>query len=145
LFRTVIEDAATLDGADILQTSRRFKEWVGTNSSWYSPRHDVFLHVDEESLESVVDDAKAREQGGYSCKIVRADVALDDENAELVAQDREEVRAALAAKGVEVEMDELLEFRKRVKIDDLVFLYADLQCDLDSWYDSIMDGEIVVL
>jgi hypothetical protein len=86
---TIIEDAETLDGAGIVETSRRFREWVegpgrqemqgsvfaGEESpSW--PRYYYFLHVDEESLESVVDDEKAREASGYFCNYSRFIVLL---------------------------------------------------------------------
>ncbi|KAJ4305961.1 hypothetical protein N0V88_000751 [Collariella sp. IMI 366227] len=78
---TIFEDAAVLDGADILETTRRFVEWVDrgpggqelvgsvfgtTMAKTNTPRHNFFFHVDEESLESVVDDekvAKALEEG----------------------------------------------------------------------------------
>ena len=149
---TIIEDAATLDGADIVQTSRRFKEWVERgpgrkemvntkfSPTWnYSPRYSMFLHVDEESLESVVDDAKARGVGGYSCKLVYGDVVLVDDNALLAAKDRE-----VTGKEAELIWDELCDFRKRVKIDGLVDLYASLEVSLDSWYDLLMDGDVIL-
>ncbi|KAH6843429.1 hypothetical protein B0I37DRAFT_384422 [Chaetomium sp. MPI-CAGE-AT-0009] len=149
---TIIEDAAGLDGADIVETSRRFEEWVnrgpgrqemvGTKFSptWHhSPRYTTFLHVDEDSLESVVDDAKAREEGGYSCKIVNGEAVMLEDNALLAAKDRPEIRAV-----EEVEEGELLEFRKRVKIDGLVDVYASLQVDINGWYDFITDGDIIV-
>lgn len=149
---TIIEDAAALDGADIVETSRRFKEWVdcgpgrqemvGTKFSPlynYSPRYTMFLHIDEDSLERVVDDAKARVEGGFSCKIVNANSVMLEDNALLAAKDRDEVRAV-----EEVEEAELWDFRKRVKIDNLVGLYASLDASLDGWYDFIMDGDVIV-
>jgi hypothetical protein len=151
---TIIEDAAALDGADIVETSRRFEEWVhrgpgrqemvGTKFSptmHYSPRYTMFLHVDEESLESVVDDVKARERGGYFCKVVNGEAVMLDGNALLAAKDREEARA----EGEEVEVFELYEFRKWVKIDDLVDLYASLQLYLYGWYNIDMDGDIILV
>ena len=98
----------------------------------------MFLHIDEESLESVVDDAKAREEGGYSCKIVYADTVLKEDNAMLAAKDREECRPE------EVEEADLWDFSKRVKIDGLVGVYASLQLDLYSWYTFITDGDVIV-
>ncbi|KAK4149974.1 hypothetical protein C8A00DRAFT_18416 [Chaetomidium leptoderma] len=149
---TIIEDAAALDGADIVETSRRFREWidwgpgrqemVGTKLSPTLDRYvryTTFLHIDEESLESVVDDAKAREEGGYSCKIVNGGAVLLEDNALLAAKDREEVRAV-----EEVDEAELWEFRKRVKINGLVSVYANLDVDLDGWYYLIMDGDVIV-
>jgi hypothetical protein len=145
---TIIEDAETLDGADIAETSRRFEEWVGgqgkqemqgsvlTDSWHYWPRYTYFIHVDEESLESVVDDAKAREECGYFCKVVRAEMVLM----------RERDRAA----GVYVEEEDLEEweadyeerdYRKRVKIDELVSLYATL-LNIDRWYNIWVDQGI---
>lgn len=85
---TVFEDAAAPDGASIDETSRRFIEWVEpgpgaqelvgsvfapTRAQASTPRHTFYLHVDEESLESVVDDAKAREEGGYFATVVFAE------------------------------------------------------------------------
>lgn len=60
---TVIQDAEALDGADITETSRRFREWIegpgieemrGTallagKESPYCPRYRYSLHVDEEN------------------------------------------------------------------------------------------------
>lgn len=148
---TIIEDAAALDGADIVETSLRFEEWVNRGPGRQEmvgtkfphacdsfPRYTTFLHVDEESLESVVDDAKAREENGYSCKIVRGDVVLLDDNASLAAKEREEVRAV-----EEVEDAELWDVRKRVRIDCLVMVYASLQNNLNDWYDFIMDGDVI--
>ncbi len=73
---TIVGDAETLDGAEILQTSRRFWDWVtgrrrgcrrckGAASSpggiiLFDSR--FFLHGDQESLESVVDGEKARQR-----------------------------------------------------------------------------------
>ncbi|KAB5514887.1 hypothetical protein GE09DRAFT_1161438, partial [Coniochaeta sp. 2T2.1] len=98
---TVIEDAETLDGASILDTTRRFRAWVEANVRvenrddvgrvpenqgstfthvWQSEvRYHFFMHVDEESLESVVDDEKARDSAaGYFCKIVRPSLVRDE-------------------------------------------------------------------
>ncbi|KAL2126340.1 hypothetical protein VTI74DRAFT_1161 [Chaetomium olivicolor] len=148
---TIIEDAAALDGADILETSRRFVDWVDQGpgrqemqgsaftSTWhYCPRYTFFLHVDEESLESVVDDAKAREPGGYFCKVVRGDLVL------LAEREREEVRDVEDA-DQEVEEAELWDQRRRVKINDLVSLYATLQRYIDSWYYLLMDDRDIVV
>ncbi|KAK4119503.1 hypothetical protein N657DRAFT_650158 [Parathielavia appendiculata] len=175
---TIIEDAAALDDADILETSHRFKDWVerGPGSqeiqgSAYSPlwhpdcpRYNWFVHVDEESLESVVDDVKAKEKDGYFCKVVYADqvLLLEREREKLhpwkVIQDAEcekqcknELAAALAsatgeerarlrmkatlrqdrfsresADDPDVVEENLSDLRKRVRIDILVDLYAEL-------------------
>jgi len=81
---TSIEDAEGLEGAIIVTTARKFTEWVeghegqqDREGSIYDtdvmlvrgPRYTFFLHADEESLKSVVDDAKAREVGGYFCMV----------------------------------------------------------------------------
>jgi hypothetical protein len=140
---TVIQDAEALDGAGIVETSRRFREWVngpegrremqgsvfaGEDSELaYWPRYHYFLHVDEESLESVVDDDKAREAAGYFCKLVReANVALNLASGERREEDEDE--------------DDLLDLRKRVKFDELVPMYATL-LDIDRWYNlQVEDG-----
>ncbi|KAH6856253.1 hypothetical protein B0I37DRAFT_412195 [Chaetomium sp. MPI-CAGE-AT-0009] len=138
---TVFEDAAALDGADIAETSRRFVEWVERGPGGRelagsvfgptmagTPRHTFFLHVDEESLESVVDDAKARERGGYFGTVVRAD------NVVLWAIERDREKGVYCLEGRELEEDEMCDLRKRVRIDDLVSLYAGLQVSPDLWY-----------
>jgi hypothetical protein len=94
----------------------------------------MFLHIDEDGLERVVDNAKARAKGGFSCKIVNANAVMLEDNALAAAKDREDVRAALGVGEAEI-YGELREFRKRVNIDGLVDLYADLQVKLDAWYD----------
>jgi hypothetical protein len=82
--------------------------------------------VDEESLESVVDDTKARKLAGYFCKLVREDnVALNL----ATEQERE---------------DELLDLRKRVKLDELVPLYTTL-LDIDTWYNLWVEDGIAQL
>ncbi|KAJ4286166.1 hypothetical protein N0V88_008110 [Collariella sp. IMI 366227] len=70
---TVFEDEAALDGADILETTNRFVKWVDrgpggqelvgsvfgtTMNTNATARHSFFFHVDEESLENVLDDTK---------------------------------------------------------------------------------------
>jgi hypothetical protein len=143
---TVFEDAAALDGASIGETSRRFIEWVEpgpgaqelvgsvfapiraqasapTRAQAGTPRHNFYLHVDEESLESVVDDAKAREEGGYFTKVVYA------ENVMLQVAESDGVLCPAAWGLDEEDMDYL---RKRFRIDDLVGVYATLQV-ADFW------------
>ncbi|KAK4125406.1 hypothetical protein N657DRAFT_631721 [Parathielavia appendiculata] len=139
---TVFEDAAGLDGADIAETSRRFidlvqrgpggEELAGsafTSIIGGTPRHEFFLHVDEESLESVVDDAKAKEKSGYFCTVVMpGNVVLWE-----IKRDREGIYR-FCEDGREVEEDEMWDLRKRVRIDDPVSLYAELHVSLDLWY-----------
>lgn len=98
--------------------------------SW--PRYYYFLHVDEESLESVVDDEKAREASGYFCKLVReGNVALNLGTGE----EREE-----EVKEEDKDEDELLDLRKKVKLDELVRMYATL-LNIDRWYNLwVEDG-----
>jgi hypothetical protein len=143
---TVFEDAAALDGASIGETSRRFIEWVEpgpgaqelvgsvfapiraqasapTRAQASTPRHNFYLHVDEESLESVVDDVKAREDGGYFATVVSAD------NVMLQVAEWDGVLCPEAWGLDEEDMDYL---RKRFRIDDLVGVYATLQV-ADFW------------
>ncbi|KAK4032562.1 hypothetical protein C8A01DRAFT_40998 [Parachaetomium inaequale] len=151
---TVFEDAAALDDAGIVETSRRFVEWVEqgpggrelagsvfgpTIAETDTPRHIFFLYVDEESLESVVDDTKARAKGGYFCTVVRADNVVRG----LLERDQE--KGVYYREGRELEEDEMEELRKRVRIDHLVCLYAELQVSLDCWYDLLwFDDNIFV-
>jgi hypothetical protein len=111
-------------------------------SAWHYPRYTFFLHFDEESLESVVDDAKARERGGYFCKIVRGEIVLVAET------EREEVRDVEGEEQKEEEMEgceyELRELRKKVKINALVGLYVALQLDSYKWYLLPMDEGIAL-
>ncbi len=132
---TVFEDAAALDGASIGETSRRFVEWIDPGPGGQelvgsvfaptllgTPRHTFFLHVDE-SLESVVDDAKAREKGGYFGMVVRAG------NVMLTVTERDGVYCSEGR-----ELEEMEDLRKRFRIDNLVGLYAWLQVAPDVWY-----------
>lgn len=149
---TVIEDAETLDGASIVDTSRKFTEWVGgegrqemqgsvfTDTWVYCPRYIFFIHVDQESLESVADDTKAREAGGYFCTVVQANGILNEERYREAREDRHrEGQGATDEDDEDDEDDEeiLWDFRKRFKVDNLVQLYAWL-LDIDSWY-NILD------
>jgi hypothetical protein len=143
---TIIEDAETLDGASILDTSRRFRAWVGTDgreerqgsvfadTGDYAPRYHYHIHVDEESLESVVDDERAREPSGYFATVVRQDSVMIRE-ASRVAGEIEDDQDPLD------EELELLDSRKRVKLDELVELYARL-LDIDSWYNIYVDLDV---
>ncbi|KAJ4286387.1 hypothetical protein N0V88_008010 [Collariella sp. IMI 366227] len=143
---TIFEDAAALDGADILETTRRFVEWVDrgpggqelvgsvfgtTMAKTRTPRHNFFFHVDEESLESVVDDekvAKAYKEGREPfCRMVMAH-ALD---LDAITIDRE--RGVYCENGRELEESEVEEFSKRVMVDCLVPLYAVLSVELYAW------------
>lgn len=83
------------------------------------PRYIFFLHADEENLESVVDDAKARENGGYFCTVTRAKMILA---AEQERQEEGDEQAEEQEQGAEEE--ELLDLKKRVQIDKLVLLRA---------------------
>ncbi|KAK4100678.1 hypothetical protein N658DRAFT_507681 [Parathielavia hyrcaniae] len=82
---TVIEDGAALDGASLEVAQNKFFEWLDGNEGkkdmegsvfaeegvvYRGPRYRFFLFVDDESLESVVDEVKAREPGGYVVKVV---------------------------------------------------------------------------
>lgn len=149
---TIIEDPETLDGASIVEMSRKFGEWVEregrqemqgsifTDTWVYCPRYSFFMHVDEESLESVVDDEKAREESGYFCTIVREDMVLAGER-EREAQGNREWEIQDAEDAEDEEDEELLDLRKRVKIDALVALYATL-LDIDRWYNIWVDSGI---
>ena len=132
---TIIEDADKLDSADIVETSRRFKDWVGNqgkqemqgsvlSDAWhYYPRYIFFIHVDEESLESVVDDVKARKEDGYFCKVVNANMVLLNEPERKIQDAKED----------EDEDEDEVELRKHVKLDQVVLLFVTL-LDLDSWF-----------
>ncbi|KAK3939341.1 hypothetical protein QBC46DRAFT_388211 [Diplogelasinospora grovesii] len=141
---TVIEDAETLDGASILNTTRKFRAWVEADGraemqgsvftdTWqYAPRYHYFMHVDEESLESVVDDEKARDRAaGYFCKIIYPSSVMG----------REEARVAGEIPDDQDPLDEQLELLdciKKVKLGSLVELYVTL-LNLDSWYNIYVD------
>lgn len=140
---TIIEDADALEGTD-LATTARFTQWVkgpegreDRDGSIFDkgPRYTFFLHADEESLESVVDDAKAREASGYFCKVVRAGMALMPEQ-EPEWQDEGDGQA----EEEEDEEEELVDVRKRVKIDALVPFYAIVP-STNMWYNiGIKEG-----
>ncbi|KAK4118044.1 hypothetical protein N657DRAFT_651707 [Parathielavia appendiculata] len=141
---TVFENPAGLDGADIVETSRRFMDWVERGPGGRelagsvfcnfppdcvdTPRHTFFLHVDEESLESVVDDARAREKGGYFCTVVRANNVFFN-GVEALGNGE-----YLWDGGRRLEEEDMEDICKRVRIDDLVGVYADLQVSQDLWY-----------
>jgi molybdenum-dependent DNA-binding transcriptional regulator ModE len=147
---TIVEDAEALEGASLVTTARRFVEWVeGPEGRQdregsvfdtdafpvYGPRYTFFLHADEESLESVVDDAKAREDGGYFCMVARAKMILAAERERQEEGDEH-------AEEQEDEEEELLDLRKRVKIDKLVLLYA-LVLDTNTWYNIYVEDGVV--
>ena len=156
---TIIEDAETLEGASLATTAQKFVEWVegpegrqdragslfDTDDTVpvYGPRYTFFLHVDEESLESVVDDEKAREDGGYFCKAVKADMALAAEQ-----ERRQQEEGGGQAEEEEWEQDEedeeeeLLDVRKRVKLNDLAPLYAFV-LNTNAWYNILVEDGVV--
>jgi len=80
-------------------------------------RYRYFVHVDEESLESVVDDEKARdENAGYFCKVVFPDSVMI----------REQPRAAGEIPDPQDPLDEQLELLdcvKKIRFGHLVSLY----------------------
>lgn len=147
---TIIEDAETLEGASLATTAQKFVEWVegpegrqdrkgslldtDDATPGYGPRYTFYFHADEESLESVVDDAKAREHGGYFCRAVRAGMALAAERERQEEGDEE----------AEDEEEELFDVRKRVRLDSLVPVYARI-LDTSSWYDVIVEDGVVVV
>ncbi|KAH8911951.1 hypothetical protein BR93DRAFT_921924 [Coniochaeta sp. PMI_546] len=145
---TIFEDAETLDGASILDTSRKFRQWAGTEGraetvgsavvdSWSDlPRYLFFIHVDEQSLESVVDDEKARQPGGYFFTVAREDSVMIREasrQAGEIPEDQDPLDEEL----------ELLDSRKRFKLGDLVELYGTL-LDTDTWYNIYVDLDVGV-
>lgn len=135
---TVIEDAETLDGASILDTTRKFQAYVDgerteeTQGYECTPRYHNFVHVDEESLESVVDDEKARERIGYFCKVVCPSSVIIRETARLAGE-------------IEADQDpldeqvELLDCVKKIPLGSLVPLYVDLLASQDTWYDIYVE------
>lgn len=142
---TVIEDTETLDGASILEATRNFGAWVKadgraemegstlTDTCHPEPRYMFFIYVDEESLESVVDEEKAADwTAGFFCKIVFADAV----------EDREEGRLAGMIPDDQDPLDEKLELLhcvKKVKLGSLVSLYATLVHSPDDWYNIHVD------
>ncbi|KAB5511427.1 hypothetical protein GE09DRAFT_1164984 [Coniochaeta sp. 2T2.1] len=134
---TVIENAETLDGASILDTTRKFRAWVEADGRaenqgsvrtlpvnqgsvfteiWQSePRYHFFMHVDEESLESIV----------YPSSIeVREKARLAGE----IPDDQDPLDEQL----------ELLDCVKKVKLGSLVDLYGTL-LNPNSWYKIHVD------
>lgn len=84
-----------------------------------------------------MDDAKAREHRGYFCKVVRAGMAMAAE------QERQEEGGEQAEElGSEDEEEELLDVRKRVKLDKLVALYAFV-LNTNSWYNIFVEDGVV--
>lgn len=147
---TVIEDAGTLDGANIMETSKLFRKWVSPGGEgrqelrgsvfeevngddpWEAcPRYMFFAHVDEESLESVVTNTGT--SVGCYCKIVRPDAVFS----------REEERQLEEEEGEDEADDEDYkhDLEKRVRIDDLVGLYELLVQNVDSWYNIGVHGQ----
>jgi hypothetical protein len=160
---TIIEDAAALEGANILETSRRFEDWAlrpggpgvqerqGTKfpPGWRSSlplRYNFFLHVDEESLESVMEGPKKGPEGqerGYFCKLVNSGTVLLAEKAQenewgVVPAEDKDSEVGLVAE------EDLHEQRKRVRIDRLISVYAMLEEDTESWYDLPRDDEDII-
>lgn len=145
---TVIEDADTLDGASFLDTSRRFEAWLEGDGSqekqgsifantWsYCPRYTYFLNVDLESLESVVDDEKAKSKGGYFCMMVRPQNVLLNKSEEIHDEENE-----WEVDDDDEDEDAFYDQRKRVHVHELVSWYASLLND-DSWYHIFVDGGI---
>ncbi|KAB5575355.1 hypothetical protein GE09DRAFT_1052930 [Coniochaeta sp. 2T2.1] len=149
---TIIEDAAALEGASLATTAQKFAEWADGPEGRqdregsvfddadvlpvYGPRYTIFLHADERSLESVMDDAKAREDGGYFCTVVRAGMALAAERERERQEEGDE-----QAEELEDEEEELLDVRKRVKIDKLVLLYAFV-LDTNTWYNIYVEDGV---
>ena len=147
---TVIEDGAALDGASLEVAQKKFWEWLDGDEGkkdmegsvfaeegvvYGGPRYRFFLFVDDESLESVVDEGKARERGGYVVKVVARgsregegqEGEEGEEEEELDEDDRER---------------ELEDVRKRVKVDALVQLYTHL-LDVNTWYILPVEDGIV--
>ncbi|KAK4102847.1 hypothetical protein N658DRAFT_494912 [Parathielavia hyrcaniae] len=139
---TVIEDPVGLDDADIFETTRRFNEWVERGPGRQErpagvvpddcPRYTWFVHVDEESLESIVDDVKARERDGYFCKVVHAGaVSLLEQDLEKrhavegEENNKEQLAAALASATAEERAHLKMKEQKR-------FDYIDAAWEHDS-------------
>ncbi|KAK4204964.1 hypothetical protein QBC40DRAFT_216277 [Triangularia verruculosa] len=149
---TVVEDVAALDGASLEVAQEKFREWLNGEEGrqdmegsvfaeegvvYRGPRYSFFLFVDDESLESVVDEAKAREEGGYVVKIV-------------AKGSREGEWQEGGEGGEEEELDEddrerkLEDVRKRVKVNTLVQVYACL-LDVNSWYILPMEDGVIYI
>jgi hypothetical protein len=137
---TVIEDPQKLEGASILTTTHKFRSWLDTNGTaevqgsafpdverHNAPRYRYFMHVDEESLESVVDQEKARDEyAGYFCKIVFPSSVLMREFSRALGEiedDQDPLDEQL----------ELLDSVKKFKLGDLVSLY-ETTLNPNMWY-----------
>jgi hypothetical protein len=136
---TAIEDGVALDGASLEVAQKKFREWLDGDEGkkdiegsifaeegvvYRGTRYWFFLFVDEESLESVVDEGKAKEEGGYVVKVV-AKGSREEEG-----QEGEEGEEELDEDDRERELEDV---RKRVKVNMLVEVYARL-LDVNSWY-----------
>ncbi|KAK3372635.1 hypothetical protein B0H63DRAFT_453945 [Podospora didyma] len=123
---TVIHDRETLEGAGILDTSRRFAEWDENEGkqeregskftdTWNNcPRYTFFLRADENSVESVVDERQANDR-------------RDEETWE---QEKNE-------EGVNEDYSEFFELRKKFYIDQLVGFFLS--------YHAFQEKEVIGL
>jgi hypothetical protein len=152
---TIIEDPKMLDGASIEVTSDKFEQWVKTDGrdemqgsiftdNWvYCPRYIYFIHVDDESLESVVNDQMADQDGGYFLTVVREDM-VRLRRSEQAKYEADGVQRENGGYDKNDEERELLDLRKKVRADQLVDLYVVL-LNIDLWYNIWVDSGIAVL
>lgn len=99
----------------------------------------MFIHVDEESLESVVDETRIGEKEGYLGKIVYGANVISEEEEALAGEYRPEEAGEDDVKDDSAFWD----LRKRVWIEDLVGLYARLQANLNTWYYLVADEDVI--
>lgn len=148
---TVLDDAATLQNANLTLTSQRFKEWARTSEQaraeregtafgdeWmYSPRYEVYVHADEGSVGGVLG-AEDREGNEFAVKVARAGMVLGRRDS-IVAEEGEGANTDVN----EEDMDEydLLDLVKKVRVHELPDLYAVLGRNLDKWYNILTDED----
>ena len=129
---TIIEDRENLDNATMLQASLRFQEWTKTDGvqeigirfapaqrvEWalaLYPRYTLYIYVDADAVESVVNPARAKELTGYYVTLVRL-------NINLIPEDDDDSEAP----------DESL---RRIRADMLIAFYLAYM-DINRWYDA---------
>ena len=144
---TVIEDAARLDGASIEASTNAFCDWNWegegrleqveskdpvTGMVDYTPRYLFYLHVDEEGLEGVRGGEEKGEEmaeGDRCVKVVRPDkVVMKELQRTFSEENREEYT--------------LLDLRKKVRVGEIVELYAALAGSVNGWDSIVTEDEV---
>ncbi|RDW75375.1 hypothetical protein BP6252_06517 [Coleophoma cylindrospora] len=135
----IIEDPELLDGASTSEAGLMFEEWLKKEKKIKSleilgdiaavcPRYEYFIHGNEASVESVVNDIIARKPEGYYFTLIHFSNIMENKDQHKEEDEEDNANLEMTKKDL---FDDNQHIEKRFRADQYVGVYAEL-FDLDN-------------